>query len=79
MVFCPVHVLCLTHGCISFAAGPLTIQEALTYFGGAVASTTGLVMGGTLLALLRKRRRQKGKEERIPSLFSSFMWFGMGQ
>uniref|UniRef100_A0A8D1FKJ6 p-selectin n=1 Tax=Sus scrofa TaxID=9823 RepID=A0A8D1FKJ6_PIG len=40
-------------------AGPLTIQEALTYFGGAVASTTGLVMGGTLLALLRKRRRQK--------------------
>ncbi|KAM5203209.1 P-selectin [Hipposideros larvatus] len=40
-------------------AGPLTIQEALTYFGGAVASTTGLVMGGTLLALLRKRFRQK--------------------
>uniref|UniRef100_A0A2K5XVB6 L-selectin n=1 Tax=Mandrillus leucophaeus TaxID=9568 RepID=A0A2K5XVB6_MANLE len=41
-------------------AGPLTIQEALTYFGGAVASTTGLIMGGTLLALLRKRFRQKG-------------------
>uniref|UniRef100_A0A2K6ELG4 p-selectin n=1 Tax=Propithecus coquereli TaxID=379532 RepID=A0A2K6ELG4_PROCO len=40
-------------------AGPLTIQEALTYFGGAVASATGLVMGGTLLALLRKRFRQK--------------------
>ncbi|KAF6293737.1 selectin P [Rhinolophus ferrumequinum] len=40
-------------------AGPLTIQEALTYFGGAVASTTGLVMGGTILALLRKRCRQK--------------------
>ncbi|XP_004464226.2 P-selectin isoform X1 [Dasypus novemcinctus] len=39
--------------------GPLTIQEALAYFGGAVASTTGLVMGGTLLALLRKRFRQK--------------------
>ncbi|XP_075856485.1 P-selectin isoform X4 [Microcebus murinus] len=40
-------------------AGPLTIQEALAYFGGAVASATGLVMGGTLLALLRKRFRQK--------------------
>ncbi|XP_006887517.1 PREDICTED: P-selectin [Elephantulus edwardii] len=40
-------------------AGPLTIQEALTYFGGAVASTTGLLMGGTLLALLRRRCRQK--------------------
>ncbi|KAM9242312.1 P-selectin [Dugong dugon] len=40
-------------------AGPLTIQEALTYFGGAVASATGLLMGGTLLALLRKRFRQK--------------------
>uniref|UniRef100_A0A2I3GRK4 p-selectin n=1 Tax=Nomascus leucogenys TaxID=61853 RepID=A0A2I3GRK4_NOMLE len=40
-------------------AGPLTVQEALTYFGGAVASTTGLIMGGTLLALLRKRFRQK--------------------
>ncbi|XP_036127798.1 P-selectin-like isoform X1 [Molossus molossus] len=38
---------------------PLTTQEALTYFGGAVASTTGLVMGGTLLALLRRRCRQK--------------------
>ncbi|KAL2771318.1 P-selectin precursor [Daubentonia madagascariensis] len=40
-------------------AGPLTVQEALTYFGGAVASATGLVMGGILLALLRKRFRQK--------------------
>ncbi|XP_035301706.1 P-selectin [Cricetulus griseus] len=40
-------------------AGPLTIQEALTYLGGAVASTTGLAMGGTLLALLRKRLRKK--------------------
>ncbi|KAG3258779.1 P-selectin isoform X3 [Ictidomys tridecemlineatus] len=39
--------------------GPLTVQEALTYFGGAVASTIGLVMGGTLLALLRKRLRKK--------------------
>uniref|UniRef100_A0A8C7BWK2 Sushi domain-containing protein n=1 Tax=Neovison vison TaxID=452646 RepID=A0A8C7BWK2_NEOVI len=34
-------------------AGPLTIQQALTYFGGAVASTIGLVTCGTLLALLR--------------------------
>lgn len=40
-------------------AGPLTIQEALTYLGGAVASATGLAVGGTLLALLRKRFRQK--------------------
>ncbi|XP_051042093.1 P-selectin isoform X1 [Phodopus roborovskii] len=40
-------------------AGPLTIQEALTYFGGVVASTTGLAVGGTLLALLRKRLRKK--------------------
>ncbi|XP_008059541.1 P-selectin [Carlito syrichta] len=40
-------------------ARPLTIQEALTYFGGAVASATGLAMGGTLLALLRRRFRQK--------------------
>ncbi|XP_045045695.2 P-selectin isoform X2 [Desmodus rotundus] len=40
-------------------AAPLTIQEALTYFGGAVASATGLAIGGTLLALLRRRRRQK--------------------
>ncbi|KAM4813586.1 P-selectin [Urocitellus parryii] len=39
--------------------GPLTVQEALTYFGGTVASTIGLVMGGTLLALLRKRLRKK--------------------
>ncbi|XP_029415376.1 P-selectin isoform X1 [Nannospalax galili] len=40
-------------------AGPLTIQEALTYLGGAVASTTGLAVGWTLLALLRKRLRRK--------------------
>lgn len=53
--------LSLARVCVCFAAGPLTIQEALTYFGGAVVSTTGLVMGGTLLALLRKRCRQKGK------------------
>ncbi|XP_008592158.1 PREDICTED: P-selectin-like [Galeopterus variegatus] len=39
--------------------GVLTIREALTYFGGAVASTTGLVTGGILLAMLRKRCRQK--------------------
>lgn len=47
--------------CVCSAAGPLTIQQALTYFGGAVASTIGLVTCGTLLALLRKRLRQKGK------------------
>lgn len=46
-----------------YLAGPLTIQEALTYVGGAVASTTGLAVGGTLLALLRKRLRKKGKCE----------------
>ncbi|ELK16300.1 P-selectin [Pteropus alecto] len=40
-------------------AGPLTVQEALTYFGGAVASLTGLAMGWTLLALLRKRFKRK--------------------
>ncbi|XP_052056682.1 P-selectin [Apodemus sylvaticus] len=40
-------------------AGTLTIQEALTYVGGAVASTTGLAAGGTLLALLRRRLRKK--------------------
>ncbi|XP_076797623.1 P-selectin isoform X2 [Arvicanthis niloticus] len=39
--------------------GTLTIQEALTYLGGAVASTTVLAVGGTLLALLRKRLRKK--------------------
>ncbi|XP_059002858.1 P-selectin isoform X2 [Mustela lutreola] len=43
--------------------GPLTIQQALTYFGGAVASTIGLVTCGTLLALLRKRLRQKDDGE----------------
>uniref|UniRef100_A0AC11BA21 Selectin P n=1 Tax=Ovis aries TaxID=9940 RepID=A0AC11BA21_SHEEP len=40
-------------------AGPLTIQEALTYIGGAAAGTTGLVTSSILLALLRRRRRQK--------------------
>ncbi|XP_035953897.1 P-selectin isoform X9 [Halichoerus grypus] len=44
-------------------ARPLTIQQALTYFGGAVASTIGLVTCGTLLALLRKRFRQKDDGE----------------
>ncbi|XP_064334037.1 P-selectin isoform X4 [Camelus dromedarius] len=44
-------------------AGPLTVKEALTYFGGAVASTTGLVVCGTLLALLRRRCRQKDEGE----------------
>ncbi|XP_048213730.1 P-selectin isoform X2 [Perognathus longimembris pacificus] len=39
--------------------GSLTVQQALTYFGGAVASSTGLALGGTLLALLRKRLRKK--------------------
>lgn len=40
-------------------AGPLTTEEVLAYFGGAVASTAGLAIGGTLLALLRKRLKQK--------------------
>ncbi|XP_055275654.1 P-selectin isoform X3 [Moschus berezovskii] len=40
-------------------AEPLTIQEALTYVGGAAACTTGLVTGSILLALLRRRCRQK--------------------
>uniref|UniRef100_A0A4W2I607 Selectin P n=1 Tax=Bos indicus x Bos taurus TaxID=30522 RepID=A0A4W2I607_BOBOX len=40
-------------------AGPLTIQETLTYVGGAAAGTTGLVTGSILLALLRRRCRQK--------------------
>ncbi|XP_061016263.1 P-selectin isoform X2 [Dama dama] len=40
-------------------AGPLTIQETLTYVGGAAACTTGLVTGSILLALLRRRCRQK--------------------
>lgn len=44
-------------------AGPLTVQEALTYFGGAVASLTGLAMGWTLLALLRKRFKRKDDGE----------------
>lgn len=58
--------LCQLHShlsCVFILAGPLTIQEALTYVGGAVASTTGLAVGGTLLALLRKRLRKKGKYE----------------
>lgn len=58
MVFDAVHPKSV---CVRLlAAGPLSVQEALTYVGGAVASTTGLVMGGTLLALLRRRCRQKG-------------------
>ncbi|XP_014638929.1 PREDICTED: P-selectin [Ceratotherium simum simum] len=40
-------------------AEPLPIQEALTYMGGAVASAIGLVMGGTLLVLLRRRFKRK--------------------
>ncbi|XP_040842738.1 P-selectin isoform X1 [Ochotona curzoniae] len=40
-------------------AGSLTIREALTYVGGGVASLAGLATVGTLLALLRKRFRQK--------------------
>ncbi|KAM9706316.1 P-selectin isoform 2-T2 [Dama dama] len=40
-------------------AGPLTIQETLTYVGGAAACTTGLVTGSILLALLRRRCRRK--------------------
>uniref|UniRef100_A0A8C0PRQ0 Selectin P n=1 Tax=Canis lupus familiaris TaxID=9615 RepID=A0A8C0PRQ0_CANLF len=44
-------------------AGPLAIQESLTYFGGAVASAIGLMTCGTLLALLRKRFRQKDDGE----------------
>nr|XP_045005325.1 P-selectin [Jaculus jaculus] len=40
-------------------AGPLTTREALTLMGGAVASTAGLAVAGTLLALLRKRLRRK--------------------
>lgn len=47
--------------CICFAERPLTVQEAMTYVGGAVASTVGLVTCGTLLALLKKRFRQNGK------------------
>ena len=65
--------------CVCFAAGPLTIQETLTYVGGAAACTTGLVTGSILLALLRRRCRQKGKLETVFSLFSSFMWFGARQ
>lgn len=57
--------------CVCFAAGPLTIQEALTYVGGAAAGTTGLVTSSILLALLRRRRRQKGKLETVFSSFSS--------
>ncbi|XP_041608716.1 P-selectin isoform X3 [Vulpes lagopus] len=44
-------------------AGPLAIQKSLTYFGGAVASAIGLMTCGTLLALLRKRFRQKDDGE----------------
>uniref|UniRef100_A0A452RV15 p-selectin n=1 Tax=Ursus americanus TaxID=9643 RepID=A0A452RV15_URSAM len=55
-------------------AGPLTIQQALTYLGGAVASTIGLVTCGTLLALLRKRFRQKGPSTRCQVIFV-FLFF----
>ncbi|XP_072589059.1 P-selectin isoform X3 [Vulpes vulpes] len=44
-------------------AEPLAIQKSLTYFGGAVASAIGLMTCGTLLALLRKRFRQKDDGE----------------
>ncbi|XP_058516594.1 P-selectin isoform X1 [Ochotona princeps] len=49
-------------------AGSLTVQEALTYIGGGVASLAGLATAGTLLALLRKRFRQKdeGKSPLTP-------------
>uniref|UniRef100_A0A5F8GAI4 p-selectin n=1 Tax=Monodelphis domestica TaxID=13616 RepID=A0A5F8GAI4_MONDO len=52
---------------------PLSIQEALTYFGGAVASVTSLVIGGSILVILRKRFRQKGKGEKIRALYSILM------
>ncbi|GAB1285628.1 P-selectin [Apodemus speciosus] len=48
-----------SHAMPTCQAGTLTVQEALTYVGGAVASTTGLAVGGTLLALLRRRLRKK--------------------
>ncbi|XP_012584367.1 PREDICTED: P-selectin [Condylura cristata] len=59
-----VRIACLENGQWSATmptcqAAPLTIQEVLAYIGGAVASVTGLVMGGTLLVLLRKRFRRK--------------------
>ncbi|XP_043860553.1 P-selectin [Dromiciops gliroides] len=43
---------------------PLSVQEALTYFGGAAASVTSLVIGGSILAILRKRFRQKDDGKR---------------
>lgn len=70
--------LCTLHShlaCVFILAGPLTIQEALTYLGGAVASTTGLAVGGTLLALLRKRLRKKGKYE--GAFLFSVLYFGV--
>uniref|UniRef100_A0A452FYQ2 p-selectin n=1 Tax=Capra hircus TaxID=9925 RepID=A0A452FYQ2_CAPHI len=57
-------------------AGPLTIQEALTYVGGAAAGTTGLVTSSILLALLRRRRRQKGKLETFIFVFLFFSHLG---
>ncbi|XP_028936082.1 P-selectin isoform X3 [Ornithorhynchus anatinus] len=39
--------------------GALSVQEALTYLGATVAGVTSLLVGGTLLALLRKHLRRK--------------------
>ncbi|XP_074078066.1 P-selectin [Macrotis lagotis] len=43
---------------------PLSVQKALAYFGGAVASVSGLVIGGSILALLRKRFRRQDDGKR---------------
>ncbi|XP_068950842.1 P-selectin [Petaurus breviceps papuanus] len=43
---------------------PLSVQKALAYFGGAVASVSTLAIGGSILALLRKRFRQKDDGKR---------------
>ncbi|CAD7674592.1 unnamed protein product [Nyctereutes procyonoides] len=58
-------------------AGPLAIQESLTYFGGAVASAIGLITCGTLLALLRKRFRQKDDGESPLNLHSHLGTYGV--
>ncbi|XP_051854949.1 P-selectin [Antechinus flavipes] len=42
----------------------LSVQEALTYFGGAVASVTSLIVGGSILALLRRRFKQQDDGKR---------------
>ncbi|KAM5237484.1 P-selectin [Ctenodactylus gundi] len=55
----------------------LTVQEALTYFGGAAVSTTGLAVGGTLLALLRKRLRRKDDGKRPLSPHSHLGTYGV--